>query len=153
MFRCNLPLALLAEWPGSFMCHCGNTWVEQTHESQQTKLTLEMKILSLLLPGFKLATFRTWVWHSNQQVIPAIFMPCVSSCLVSKAVWWNYQVQSFCTHLQYWVQALDMSIKRYVLNKKKAPLFFFFLFFFFFFFSVWVVVVVLRHAATEYNVI
>ena len=24
MFRCNLPPALLAEWPGSFTCHCGN---------------------------------------------------------------------------------------------------------------------------------
>ena len=22
---CNLPPALLAEWPGSFMCYCGNT--------------------------------------------------------------------------------------------------------------------------------
>ena len=25
VFRCNLPTALLAEWPGSFTCHCGNT--------------------------------------------------------------------------------------------------------------------------------
>ena len=25
MFRCNLPPALLAEWPGSFKCHCCNT--------------------------------------------------------------------------------------------------------------------------------
>ena len=24
VFRCNLPPALLAEWPGSFTCHCGN---------------------------------------------------------------------------------------------------------------------------------
>ena len=27
VFRCNLPPALLAEWPGSFTCHCGNTGV------------------------------------------------------------------------------------------------------------------------------
>ena len=27
---CNLPPALLAEWPGSFTCHCGNTGVERT---------------------------------------------------------------------------------------------------------------------------
>ena len=27
VFRCNLPPALLAEWPRSFMCHCGNTGV------------------------------------------------------------------------------------------------------------------------------
>ena len=28
VFSCNLPPALLAEWPGSFMCYCGNTGVE-----------------------------------------------------------------------------------------------------------------------------
>ena len=26
---CNLPPALLAEWPGSFTCYCGNTGVER----------------------------------------------------------------------------------------------------------------------------
>ena len=71
MFRCNLPSSLLAEWPDSFMCHCGNTGVEQTpNKSQHTKLTLEKKILPPLLPGFELATFQSWVWHSNQQAIP-----------------------------------------------------------------------------------
>ena len=25
VFRCNPPPALLAEWPGSFVCHCSNT--------------------------------------------------------------------------------------------------------------------------------
>ena len=29
MFSCNLPPALLAEWPGSFTCYCGNTGVER----------------------------------------------------------------------------------------------------------------------------
>ena len=44
MFSCNLLPVLLAEWPGSFMCHCGNTGVEQTpNKSQHTKLTLERK--------------------------------------------------------------------------------------------------------------
>ena len=39
MFRCNLPPALLAEWPGSLTCHCGYTGVEQTpNKSQHTKL-------------------------------------------------------------------------------------------------------------------
>ena len=72
VFGCNLPPALLAEWPGSFTCHCGNTGVEQTpNKSQHTKLTLEKKILPPLLPGFELATFQSWVWHSNQQAIPA----------------------------------------------------------------------------------
>ena len=29
MFRCNLPPALLAEWSGSFTCHCSDMGVEQ----------------------------------------------------------------------------------------------------------------------------
>ena len=29
VFNSNLPPALLAEWPGSFMCYCGNTGVER----------------------------------------------------------------------------------------------------------------------------
>ncbi len=29
MFSCNLPPALLAEWPGFFTCYCGNTGVER----------------------------------------------------------------------------------------------------------------------------
>ena len=52
------------EWPESFTCHCGNTGVEWTpNKSQHTKWTLEKNILPLLLPGFELATFRSWVWH------------------------------------------------------------------------------------------
>ena len=44
MFRCNLPLALLAEWPGSFMCHCSNMGVKWTpNKSQHTKLTRRRK--------------------------------------------------------------------------------------------------------------
>ena len=40
------------------MCHCGNTGVEPTpKKSQHTKLSLEKKILPLLLLGFGLATF------------------------------------------------------------------------------------------------
>ena len=72
MFRCNLPPALLAEWPGSFTCHCGNTGVEWTlNKSQHTKLTLEKKILRPPLTGFELAPFRSRVWRSNQQAISA----------------------------------------------------------------------------------
>ena len=29
VFSCNLPPALLAEWPGSFACYCGNTGLER----------------------------------------------------------------------------------------------------------------------------
>ena len=65
VYRCNLPPALLAEWPGSFTCHCGNTGMEQTlNKSQHLRLTLKKKILSPLLPGLELSTFRSWVRHS-----------------------------------------------------------------------------------------
>ena len=33
--KCNLPPALLAEWPGSFTCHCGNIGVERTSNKSQ----------------------------------------------------------------------------------------------------------------------
>ena len=37
VFWCNLPPTLLAERPGSFTCHCGNTGVERTpNKSQHT---------------------------------------------------------------------------------------------------------------------
>ena len=72
VFRCNLSPALLAEWPRSFACHFGNMGVERTpNKSQYTKLTLEKKILPQLLPGFKLATFRSRVRRSYKQVVPA----------------------------------------------------------------------------------
>ena len=57
---CNLPPALLAEWTGCFMCHCGDTGVERTpNKSHYTELSLEKKILPPFLPGFELASFRS----------------------------------------------------------------------------------------------
>ena len=38
IYRCNLPSALLAEWPGSFICHCGKTGVEQTQSKSAHKV-------------------------------------------------------------------------------------------------------------------
>ena len=50
------------------MCHSSNMGMEQTlKKSHHTKLTLEKKILLLLLPGFKLTTFRSRVWCTNQR--------------------------------------------------------------------------------------
>ena len=58
VLRCHLLSALLAEWPGSFTCHCSNTGVERTpNKSQHTKLPLEKKTVCPLLTEFKLATF------------------------------------------------------------------------------------------------
>ena len=34
VFSCNLPLALLAEWPGSFTCCCSNMWVERIFKQE-----------------------------------------------------------------------------------------------------------------------
>ena len=56
VFRCNLPPALLAEWLGSFMCHCGKKGVEWHQNKVQHMFTLEKKILLLHLPGFKLTS-------------------------------------------------------------------------------------------------
>ena len=67
--RCDLPPALLTEWQGSFMCHCGNTRVEQTpNKSPHTKLTQKRKILPSLLPGFELTTFQSQVWSSTNKL-------------------------------------------------------------------------------------
>ena len=80
VFRCNLPPALLAEWPGSFTCHCSNMGVEQTrNKSQHTKLTLEKKIFPPLLPGFELATFRSRVRRSYQRAIQASSFSCIET--------------------------------------------------------------------------
>ena len=74
-FRCNLPPAFLAQWPGSFTCHCSSTGLEWTlSKSQHTKLTVEKKILPLLLLGFELATFQSWVKRSYQQAFLALRM-------------------------------------------------------------------------------
>ena len=69
MSGCNLPPALLAESPGSFMCHCCNKGVERTpNKSQHAKLTLEKK----------LATFRSQVRHSYPQAILPPLLTTVS---------------------------------------------------------------------------
>ena len=62
VFSCNLPPALLAEWPGSFTCYCSNMgWNRYRNKSQHRKLTLEKKIIPPLLQGLEPATFQSWV--------------------------------------------------------------------------------------------
>ena len=43
MFSCNPPPALLAQWPGSFLCYCSNMGMERivNQKGQHRKLTLE----------------------------------------------------------------------------------------------------------------
>ena len=69
----QVPPALLADWLGSFTCHCSNTGVEKTlNKSQHTKLTLEKWILLPLLPGLKLATSWSQVWQSYHWAMLAL---------------------------------------------------------------------------------
>ena len=53
VFICNLPSALLSEWPGSFVCYCSNMGVERILKIRVRKLTLEKKILLPLLWGLE----------------------------------------------------------------------------------------------------
>ena len=81
VFRCNLPPALLAEWPGSFIRNCSNMGIEQTlNKSEHTKLILEKKILPPLLPRFRLATFWSRVWQTYQQAILAPHIDGMCNC-------------------------------------------------------------------------
>ena len=52
--KVNMPPALLAEIPESFVCHCGNTAVEQTpNKSHQRELDLERNIFPPHLQGIE----------------------------------------------------------------------------------------------------
>ena len=113
VLNCNLPPALLAEWPGSFTCLCGNTGVEWTlNKSHHTNLTLEKKILTPTTP----AGIRT---HNLSNHGPALtnklsrlwweFVNCTlkknplcfeqSSCLLSQTEfqWVQFKMVSTCT--------------------------------------------------------
>ena len=64
----NLPPALLSEWPGSFTCYCSNMGWNRHQIKISTQFTLEKKTLPPLLPGLKLTTFWSRVWHSANKV-------------------------------------------------------------------------------------
>ena len=55
------------------MCQCGNMRAERTrNKSQHTNLTLEKKILPLLVSGFELTNFRSPVRRSNNKLFRMI---------------------------------------------------------------------------------
>ena len=86
---------LLAECPGTFMCHCSNTGIEWTlnksqhilNKNQHTKLTLEKKILPQPLVEFELTIFWSQVPQSTNKLFPAL--ACKSPFLQS--------IINFCT--------------------------------------------------------
>ena len=92
--RCNLPPALLAEWLGSFMYHCGTAGVEWTpNKGQHRQWTLGKNILLLLWLGFKLAPFWSQVWRSTYWAIPTLQVLCD---------WWivsTFSLLTNCIHL------------------------------------------------------
>ena len=72
VFSCNLPPALLVEWPGYFTCYCGNTGVERIPKrrvSTESWPSAEKKILPP--QGFEPTTFWSRVRRSNHWAIPA----------------------------------------------------------------------------------
>ena len=73
VFSCNLPPALLAEWPG-FLRAAAVTlgWNGYRNKSQQRNLTLEKKILPLFLQVLEPATSQSRVRRSNHWAIPAL---------------------------------------------------------------------------------
>ena len=72
MFSCNLPPALLAEWPDFLRAAVVTRgWNGYRNKSQHRKSTLEMKILPPFQQGFEPATFQSRVRCSNHWAIPA----------------------------------------------------------------------------------
>ena len=77
VFSCNLPPALLAEWPGSFTCHCGNTGLERIPEWESAQKVDSGEENSPAAPaGLEPDTFRSRVRHSNHWAIPAPQLYC-----------------------------------------------------------------------------
>ena len=66
VFRYNLPPAFLAEWLGSFMCHCGNMGVEQTRNESAHKVNSGEENSSAAPAG---------IWTCNLSVMSPAFLP------------------------------------------------------------------------------
>ena len=79
----NLPPALLAEWPGSFTCYCGNTgWNGYRNKSQHRKLTLEKKILNVVVVRRKRIAVNWCAWVCKPGQVCSMFY-----LLVGTRVW------------------------------------------------------------------
>ena len=79
VFSCNLPAALFAELSG-FVCATAVTqgWNKYWNKSQHRKLTMEKKILPLLLLGLKSLTLWLQVQHFTTKLsLLPILMCCI----------------------------------------------------------------------------
>ena len=81
---CNLPPALLAEWPGFLRATVVTRgWNGYRNKSQHRKSTLEKKILPPFQQGFEPSTFQSRVRCSNHWAIPAPFLTVYVLRLIS----------------------------------------------------------------------
>jgi len=87
VFSCNLPSALLAEWPGSFTCYCGNTGVERIPKKESAQKADPGE------EGLEPGTFRSRVRRSNHWALPALpsypLLESVSwhTCSIASSAW------------------------------------------------------------------
>ena len=98
-FSCNMPPALLAEWPGSFTCYCGNMGVEWILKWVITKHWPWWRKFLLFLLGLEPTTFWSWVWCSNHCAIPTVWYRCILGHIALLVMFWDTQL--------YWVMFQD----------------------------------------------
>ena len=75
-FGCNLPPALLAEWPGSFMCYCSN--MGNGTDTEIRVSTENMKILPPLLQGLEASI--------TSPALYAFYIPVLFKCPMALSV-------------------------------------------------------------------
>ena len=103
MFSCNLPPALLAEWPGSFTCYCGNMGVERIPKLESAQKVNPGEENSPAAPTvIWTRDLMSWVRRSNHWAIPVpnlnllfiVLLPCsFYLCLFVSTLFWGDGVQ------------------------------------------------------------
>ena len=124
VFRCNLPCALLAELPGSFMCcYLGGT---DTEISQDRQFTMENKICLSVLSGLQPTTFHfnhksralpvplsyphsSYEENSVANLCPFCYCCCCCRLLLYSAIL-HSQAESLCSH----VILYDLRVTRFL---------------------------------------
>ena len=107
---CYLPPALLAEWPRSSTCHCGNMGMRRKcTKNQNRKITLRKKIVPPLTPGIEPANFQSWVrrWaippHKDELDLTENYLWQLDSVCV--CVWGGVVCWFFLLHTEMKVQS------------------------------------------------
>ena len=99
MFSCNLPPALLAEWPGSFTCYCGNMGMEQI-----PKWVNPREENSPAAPaGIQTRDLST---HKSGALTTELSPPPVKRAHKARTCWYHWPF-----HLIYWYQVKEKYLK------------------------------------------